>query len=72
MLNAYSGGPHPFKRQVNVAIRDGLVVGLAVLELGLELVILKGLFQAAPVNFCEIPVVLVKQLEGQWNLVLLI
>lgn len=44
-----------------------LVVGLAVLDLGLELMILKGLFQSKSMNFCEIPVILVKQLECQWN-----
>lgn len=36
-----------FKRHVNVALRHGLVVGLAVLDVGLmELMILKGLFQS--------------------------
>lgn len=52
-----------FKRHVDVAPRHGLVVGLAVLDLGL--MILKGLFQSKSVNFCEIPVVVVKQLQCQ-------
>lgn len=74
MLSAYSGRPHPcsFKRCGNVALRHGLVMGLAVLELGVELMILKGLFQSKSMNFCEMPLVLVKQLEFQWNLFLLI
>lgn len=47
-------------------------MGLEVLDLGLELMILKGLFQSKSMNFCEMPLELVKQLEFQWNLVLLI
>lgn len=54
-----------FKRHVNVALRHGLVVGLAVLDLGF--MILKGLFQSKSINFCEIPMVVVKKLECQWK-----
>lgn len=57
---------------IHSGFKRHLVVGLAVLDLGLELMILKGLFQSKSINFCEIPMLLVKQLECQWNQVLLI
>lgn len=43
------------KKRVNAALRHSVVLGLAVLDSGLELMTLKGLFLFKSMNFCEIP-----------------